>query len=316
MAEHRILLIEHQAWLSVELGRLCIRRPQQAPVHVLPADIDVLCLHHPAITLTGQAMQVLSAAGAIILLTDEQHQPLAQVYPLLAPMRHTLRLWQQLRLHESAWRGLLWQQLVQGRLRGQAAVLRRQRRKGALFLERLAERVEPGDSSQCEGRGARHYWKHLFGADFVRGKQGASDPLNARLNYGYAVLRSLITRSLALAGLNGSLGVGHYSQQNPFNLADDLIEPWRCLVEDRVLRQWQACPQAPFDGKARKQLLEFIGAEVPLHSGGYRLPAAIERLVDGWVAVLDRLDKGDERKPQLELMEYRLWASTDGGSCG
>ena len=56
---------------------------------------DVLCLHHPAITLTGQAMQVLSAAGAVILLTDAQHQPLAQVYPLLAPMRQTLRLWQQ-----------------------------------------------------------------------------------------------------------------------------------------------------------------------------------------------------------------------------
>lgn len=316
MAEHRVLLIEHQAWLGIELGRLSICRPQQAVVHVLPEDIDVLCLHHPAISLSAQALQVLSAAGVVVLLTDEQHQPLAQLYPLLAPMRQTLRLWQQLRLQDSPWRALLWQQLVQGRLRGQAAVLRRHGRKGALFLERLAGRVQPGDSTQCEGQGARHYWKQLFDADFVRGKQGACDPLNARLNYGYAVLRSLIARSLACAGLSGCLGVGHCNQQNPFNLADDLIEPWRCLVEDRVLAQWQAHPQAPFDGVARKQLLQFISSEVPLRTGDYRLPAAIERLVNGWVALLEKLERGGEQPPQLELLEYRQWASMDGGSCG
>lgn len=316
MAEHRVLLIEHQAWLSVDLGRLCIRRPEHAPVYVLPDDIDVICLHHPAITMTGQALQVLSAAGAVMLLTDEMHHPLAQMYPFLAPMRHTLRLWQQFRLQESLWRGYLWQQLVQARLYGQAAVLRRHGCKGALFLERLAGKVAPGDSGQCEGRGARHYWKHVFGEDFVRWKRGATDPLNIRLNYGYAVLRSLITRSLACSGLNGSLGVGHVSQQNPFNLADDLIEPWRCVVEDRVLAMRHANPEAEFDGAERKRILQFVGSVVPLRDGDYRLPAAIERLVQDWVTILDRLGQGVKQAPQLTLLEFRQWASMGGGSCG
>jgi CRISPR-associated protein Cas1 len=104
-------------------------------------------------------------------------------------------------------------------------------KKGTFFLERLANKVQPGDSDQCEGQGARHYWKHLLSEGFRRSKQGATDLLNARLNFGYAVLRSLIARNLACAGLNGCLGVGHCNQQNPFHLADDLIEPYRFLVE-------------------------------------------------------------------------------------
>ncbi|MFC6691063.1 CRISPR-associated endonuclease Cas1 [Pseudomonas lini] len=80
--------------------------------------------------------------------------------------------------------------------------------KGTLFLERLANKVQPGDSDRCEGQGARHYCKHLLLEGFQRSKQSATDQLNARLNFGYAMLRSLIARNLACAGLNGCLGIG------------------------------------------------------------------------------------------------------------
>jgi CRISPR/Cas system-associated endonuclease Cas1 len=85
MSEHRVLLIEHQAYLSIDLGRLCIRRPQQENEFVLPADIAMLCLHHPAITVTAHTLQTLSQEGAIVLVTDDQHLPLAQVYPCFPP---------------------------------------------------------------------------------------------------------------------------------------------------------------------------------------------------------------------------------------
>lgn len=85
MSEHRVLLIEHQAYLSIDLGRLCIRRPQQENEFVLPADIAMLCLHHPAITVTAHTLQTLSKEGAIVLVTDDQHLPLAQVYPPACP---------------------------------------------------------------------------------------------------------------------------------------------------------------------------------------------------------------------------------------
>ena len=287
MSEHRILLIEHQAYLSIDLGRLCIRRQQQENVLVLPSDIAVICLHHPAITLTVQALQTLSQEGAVILVTDNLHQPLAQVYPLLAPMRQTLRLLQQFELKESDWREIVWQSLVQGRLRGEAAVLRNLGKKGALFLERLANQVQPGDKSQCESQGARHYWKILMPDGFKRSKQGATDALNVRLNFGYAVLRSLIARSLACAGLNGCLGVGHYNQQNPLNLADDLIEPYRFLVEWRVARKFVQSEHQTFNADDRKDLVQVLDA---VHAN--RIPGPIL------------------------LPEYQRWALMGGGSCG
>lgn len=315
MSEHRILMIEHQANLSIDLGRLCIRQPQQENVFVLPSDIAVICLHHPAITLTAQALQSLGKEGAIIVVTDSFHQPLAQLYPLLAPMRQTLRLHQQFKLYESPWRSTIWQCLVQGRLRSEAAVLRSLGKTGALFLERLAEKVQPGDTGQCESQGARHYWSHLLPKGFKRGKQGATDTINVRLNFGYSILRSLITRSLACSGLNGCLGVGHSNQQNPFNLADDLIEPYRFLVEWRVAQQFDGLGERPFEAADRKNLAKFVCEAVPMPQGDFRLPAAIDSTVNSWVQLLDAVNVN--RHPvAINLPEYKRWPLMDGGSCG
>lgn len=311
MSQHRVLLIEHQAHLCIDLGRLVIRRTGQDDVFILPADIAVLCLHHPAITLSAQALQTLSGEGAVVLLTDSKHQPLAQVYPLLAPMRQTLRLFQQWQLDGHALRGVIWQQLIRGRLLGEAAVLKALGQKGHLYLQRLADKVMPADESQCEGQGARHYWKHLFTERFIRAKQGADDAINSRLNFGYAVLRSMIARSLACAGLNGSLGMGHRNMQNPFNLADDLIEPYRFIVEWQVARDMPLTSGQPFDGAARKALLQVLTLEIPLPDGSYRLTSAIDATVDSLVRVLEALDAGKPHQP-LVLPEYDAWASMAG----
>ncbi|MCG9026078.1 type II CRISPR-associated endonuclease Cas1 [Laribacter hongkongensis] len=312
MSEHRILLIEHQAHLCVSLGRLAIRRRESRDVFVLPADIAVLCLHHPEVTLTVAALQTLATAGVCVLITDGNHHPLAQFYPQLAPMRLTLRLHQQWQLYNDGQAsGALWQRIVQTRLAGQSACLEAMGCKGGLHLRRLAERVEPGDASHCEATGARHYWKQLFGAGFNRLKQGATDELNVRLNYGYAVLRALIARNLACCGLNGSLAVGHHSQENPFNLADDLIEPYRFLVEYQTARMWRATPDAPFDGTARKALLNILIQEIPMQTGTWRLPAAIESTVASWVRMLDAHRAG-KALPRLDLPECTRWASMVG----
>jgi CRISPR-associated protein Cas1 len=172
---------------------------------------------------------------------------------------------------------------VQARLCTQAANLRVLGRKGVLRLERLAKEVLPGDTGKCEGQGARHYWTHLFDQDFKREKQGADDAINARLNFGYAVLRSMVARSLVTAGLNPALGLGHYSTENPFNLADDFIEPYRFVVERYVA----SGRFGEFNGAARKQLLGFVEQEIKLNGVGYRLPAAITETIASFVRVLD-----------------------------
>lgn len=300
MSEHRILLIENPASISVDLGRLRIRRDGFDDHFVLPKDIAVLCLHHHTIQISVQALRGLAEAGASVMVTDEAHHPCAWFLPQVGNGDLVRRLRQQMALDGTEIKAKLWQALVKARLSTQAINLRVLNRKGALRLERLAKEVQPADKTKCEGQGAKHYWAHLFEEEFSREKQGAEDAINARLNFGYAVLRSMIARSLVMAGLNPALGLGHCSMENPFNLADDFIEPYRFVVERYVYRN----NAGEFNSQARKEILGFVMQEVKLNGAGYRLPSAINETVVSFVRVLDGRGK------QLNLPED-LVAETD-----
>lgn len=301
MSEHRILLIENPASLSVDLGRLRIRRDGFKDAFVLPRDIAVLCLHHHTIQISVQALRVLAQAGASIIVTDEIHHPCAWLLPYVGNGDLVRRLRQQMALDGSHVKDKLWQALVQARLSTQAANLRALNRKGALRLERLVNEVQPADKTKCEGQGAKHYWAYLFESEFKREKQGAEDSINARLNFGYTVLRSMVARSLVMAGLNPALGLGHCNMENPFNLADDFIEPYRFVVERHVVQG----ELGDFDCVARKQTLGFVEREIKLNGAGYRLPAAINESVASFVRVLDG------RVGQLSLPQGVLVKSND-----
>lgn len=285
MSEHRVLLIENPAYLSIDLGRLRIRRDRREDAFALPRDIAVLCLHHHTVTVTVHVLRSLAEAGAMVLVTDEFHRPCALQWPYLGKTQIVSRLRQQIALSPER-RDALWAEIVAAKIRSQAANLREMELKGALRLERLAQQVEPADASNLEGLAAKHYWKCLFGDGFARRKQGADDLRNAMLNFGYAVLRSLIARELAMAGLTPALGLGHDNAENPFNLADDFIEPYRRWVEKRAYAL--AGSHAEFDGPCRLGMLGFMQEEVEMNGQRYRFPAAVAESVASYCRILER----------------------------
>jgi CRISPR-associated protein Cas1 len=116
MSEHRILLIENPASLSVDLGRLRIRRDGFDDSFVLPKNIAVLCLHHHTIQISVQALRGLAEAGASVLVTDEMHHPCAWFLPQVGNGDLVRRLRQQILLDSSENKGRLWQTLVQARI--------------------------------------------------------------------------------------------------------------------------------------------------------------------------------------------------------
>jgi CRISPR-associated protein Cas1 len=228
MSEHRILLIENPARLSVELGRIRIEREEQKALFILPSDIAVILIHHHSVEITAQALRVLVENRSIVIVTDEKHHPSGWLTPMYGLPQATLRLHQQINLNPEI-RARLWQSIVRARIKTESINLRHFELNGALRLDRLSTEVEPGDRAHAEGQAAKHYWDYFFGTDFKRDKQGAEDTLNAALNYGYAVLRAMVARELATASLTPMLGVGHISRENPFNLADDFMEPYLIL---------------------------------------------------------------------------------------
>lgn len=314
MSEQRVLVISNPATLRIDTGRLRIERDGYEQAFVSPRDVAVLCLEHHTATLSVAVLRALAESGAAILVTDARHLPCAMQLPLAVTGLDTGRLRQQIVFDTSEKRGELWQQLISTKLLNQAHALRRLKRNGALRLERLATQVQHGDKSNAEGQGSKHYWGNLFPESFKRSKEGAEDPLNVRLNYGYAVLRAMIARALVSAGLNGALGLGHSNAGNAFNLADDFIEPYRFLVDIHVADDADTWSHAPeFDSRAKRLLLGFIEQSVRINGKDMRLHVAIDTSIASYVRILDGKGNALLLPEGVSVKEDdSAWASTDG----
>ena len=208
------------------------------------------------------------------MICARNHLPAGLLLPL---GEHTEVVW---RIHDqlAAKKPLkkqLWRQLVQVKIRAQAANLAADspvRRK----LLILAREVRSGDPANVEAQAARVYWQALFGEAFRRNPDG--DGANSLLNYGYAVLRAAVARAIVGAGLLPALGLHHANRGNAFCLADDLIEPLRPLVDARV-RALAASDCVELNPKTKAVLLEILTAEVRVAEQTGPLLVALHRMV-------------------------------------
>jgi CRISPR-associated protein Cas1 len=280
MAADRIVLVESAARLSVDHGRIKIAREGEPDRFVAPADVAVVCLDHYATEITKQALVHLAEAAAAVMITDGSHLPAAMMLPLQGHGTMAERIHRQVAFSATDGPARLWQQIVTAKIRTQARTLRHFGCRGALRLERLAGRVQIGDAGNAEAQAAKHYWAHLFPDGFQREKQNAQHPVNQKLNYGYAVLRALIARQIAMAGLCPALGLGHKSSENPFNLADDFIEPYRFVVEQKV--KAELSPAEPLGREERHRLLAILQTELRMKGQDYRLTAAAEETIESF----------------------------------
>lgn len=232
----------------------CERRRSEGEQTLPLADIAVLIASHPQVSFTQAVLSGLAAAGGIFIACDSRHMPAAMLLPLAT---HSL---QAERFAVQAGASLpvkkrLWQQVVRSKILAQAGLL--EEVSGSDHgLRPLASAVRSGDPANVEARAARAYWGALFsGSGFRRDPDG--DGLNAHLNYGYAVLRAVTARALCAAGLHPGLGIHHRNRYDAFPLADDLMEPFRPVV-DRVVHRLSAAGavSATLDTAAKRALLE------------------------------------------------------------
>jgi CRISPR-associated protein Cas1 len=181
----------------------------------------------------------------MFIVSNEKHLPAAMMLPLSTHSTQTERFARQAAVSLPT-RKRAWQQIVQAKLRAQARLLEEVTGKDwALGL--MAGKVRSGDPDNLEAQAARIYWQALFGKEGASSAAGTfrRDPegegINLFLNYGYAVLRAIVARALCASGLHPSLGVHHHNRYDTFCLADDLMEPFRPLV-DRVVARIHLTP--------------------------------------------------------------------------
>ena len=270
--------------------RLAVRVPERPPAYFHADELDLLIAEGPAVHFTGAALGKLAESGITVLLCDGRHLPVGFVVPAATGgVFDPRRARRQASLPERT-RDRLWKSIIQCKILRQAEHLKR---AGLAFdrLLQLAREVQPGDPENREATAARIYWQRLYGRDFRR---RGDDPRVSALNWGYAVLRAMVSRSLVASGLHPAIGLKHMAPNNPFNLADDLMEPFRPLV-DAAVRTIE--PEAGDPSLWKSALSEIGERPVLLPEGVFRLRSAITRMASSFAQVIDA-GKGKILLPQ------------------
>ncbi len=227
----QILYVSNPAVLTLKNKQLKYQSLETEEVLTFPIeDVSVIVLENHQVTLTHALLSACMEGKVVIFTCDEKHIPNGALFPFAAHSRYALHSKTQLSASEPL-KKKIWQQIIRQKIFNQATVLAFYDKKEANILFEMAKQVKSGDSENLEGYAARIYWDAVF-KDFSRRDNTVH---NAALDYGYAILRGALARSIVGSGLIPAIGVHHDNQLNNYNLADDLIEPFRPFVDALVL---------------------------------------------------------------------------------
>ena len=255
----RIIDISDGAYVHLKNQQLVIEKQSEIVGQVPIEDLGILILQHPAIVLTQQLIVACQKNKVVIVFCDEKHLP----YSLILPIGegHTLHnkiLKQQMAISEPT-RKRLWQKIVQHKIKQQEQTLV-MLNKVSTRLSFLSTQVKTGDSGNCEAIAAQAYWKLLFGKAFKR--DADLDGVNSLLNYGYAIIRAAVARSVCGAGLHPTIGLFHTNQYNSLCLADDLMEPFRPWVDYVVYQMASTNSEVTINQQSKQALLGLMSEAV------------------------------------------------------
>lgn len=288
----RTLYFGNPAYLKTANEQLLIEVPEADESKNIPIeDIGLIFLDHQQITITQALLAKLLANNTAIITCNDTHHPAGMMLNLDGNSLQSQKF--QAQIEASApLKKQLWQQTVIAKITNQAAVLQKQRADHKLLLH-YARDVKSGDSDNHEAKAAAHYWKHIF-PDFLQFKRERYGlPPNNLLNYGYAILRAIVARSLTGSGLLPTLGIFHRNQYNAFCLADDVMEPYRPYVDSIVCRIVRDNGKyLDISPSMKKALLEIPAIDVTIDEQKSPLMNAVQRTT----ASLVKCFEGNARK--------------------
>ncbi|WP_245197260.1 type II CRISPR-associated endonuclease Cas1 [Labrys sp. LIt4] len=254
-------------------GFLVVSEGRQEVGRVPLDDIAAVIVHAHGTTWTTNLVVALAERAVPMVLCAANHAPVAVCLPLDGHHGQNARM----RAQWEAGRPLakqLWREIVIAKIRWQAAVLEARGTEAGAF-EMLVRRVRSGDPDNIEAQAARRYWPLLMGEEFRRDRDAGG--ANGLLNYGYTILRSLLARSVVAAGLHPSIGIHHANRGNAFALADDLVEPFRPLVDALTLQLLaQGCQEVT--PPAKRAFAGLIALDLTGENGTTPVSAAATRL--------------------------------------
>ena len=277
---YRCIMVESKAHLSVRNRQLVIAGDSERTVPL--EDIAALLVESVQSTATFSALAAAAQHGIAVIVCDQSHLPAGVLLPFAQHSRHLQVVMRQLGMTQPT-RNRLWKQVVQCKIANQAECLRisgHQEAADALFA--LSKQVQTGDKGYLEGVAAAQYFAALFGKGFRR---GAENGINAALNYGYSLFRAATARALAVYGLLLCTGIQHHSELNTMNLADDMMEPFRPIVDLYVAHH--VSEDEILTPLSKRALFSLLACDVLSGTQHHSAHYAVERLVQSFVGATE-----------------------------
>lgn len=287
MINRIIEISEGGYFLRIENRQLLLEKKDEQTKSIPVSDIAVLVLGNTWTSYSHSVLSVLAEEGGVAIISDSKGMPISLTLPLFGHSLQSKRLNEQISATEPT-KKRIWQSLVALKISNQGRLLKKLHGDDFGLIAKAAQ-VKSGDKENIEGQAARTYWQALFTDKNFRRTPGEGERPNHFLDYGYAILRGIVARAICASGLHPTLGVHHHHRDNSFCLADDLMEPFRPIVDHAVIwlikeghaqsdlnRDTKATLIAPLLGK-----LNWPGANQTLFDGLSSLTASLAAIYAG-----------------------------------
>lgn len=278
----RTVIINSRCKLDYKLGFMVVRAEETKRVYL--DEIAVLLIENPAVSLTGCLLEALMEKKIKVIFCDKKRNPNAELVPYYGCYDCARKIKTQL-----AWdpvlKGMVWKEIVREKIKQQREFLvdLKKEREAELLLSYLDE-IEEYDITNREGHSAKVYFNAVFGMDFTR---SAGNSTNTALNYGYSLILSAFNREIVASGYLTQMGLFHDNVFNYFNLACDLMEPYRILVDRKV---YSFGKESEFCSERKRELANVLNETIKINNTKQTVLNAIRIYVR---SVFDALNTGD-----------------------
>lgn len=273
----RTVVIANQAKISYKNRFLVVKKDiEEKYIHL--SEIDTIIVDSISVSISSYLLKELTDNKINIIFCDEKHNPYGQIQPFYSRHNSSKKI-----IEQTKWtlknKDNLWTLIVKNKIINQAFLLKKIKSKQANLVFSYVDEVGVGDKSNREGHASKVYFNALFGKKFSRGN---NDIINAKLNYGYAILLSTVSKEITNNGYLTQLGIHHKNEFNPFNLACDLMEPFRVIIDAFVYYN----QERELDSNLKLDIINIFNNIYTFNSKKYTLKDIIELYVKNTFMVL------------------------------
>lgn len=276
----RIVSISEESRLSLRQAHLVVKQDKLHLIFI--KEISVLILESQKISLTVPLLNCLIDNNVLVIVCDRKHNPNVLCTGLQSNTRRSKNIKKQIEWDNKS-KEFIWQSIVKRKIVSQAIAIKEQDKEVFSKLIDFSKEVTPGDRTNREGHAAKIYFNRMFYKGFTRDSDHA---INSALNFGYQIIHSCLTRDIVSKGYITEVGIFHRNEYNPHNLASDLIEPYRPIIDMYV----KVTIKEEFNKQERDNVIRILNTKVLLNNKKHRLVKSIGLYVD---SVINAIELGE-----------------------